>query len=59
MGAEICICCKTNNSISTKVFTLPDKQYTKTISISNSQEQISKYSTYQGSTIEKNKNFKI
>ena len=59
MGAEICICCKTNNSISTKVFTLPDKQYTKTISISNSQEQISKYSTYNGSTIGKNKTLKF
>ena len=59
MGSEICICCKTNNSISTKVFTLPDKQYTKTISISNSQEQISKYSTYNGSTIGKNKTLKF
>ena len=59
MGAD-CFYCKTNNVVVTKVFTLPDKEYSKTISISNSRiGQISHYSTYHASTVGKNKSIKF
>ena len=59
MGAD-CFHCKTNNVVVTKVFTLPDKDFSKTMSISNSRVgQISHYSTYHASTVGKNKSIKF
>ena len=59
MGAD-CFHCKTNNVVVTKVFTLPDKDFSKTMSISNSRVgQISHYSTYHASTVGKNKTLKF
>ena len=51
MGSEICFYCKKNTVVQTKVFTLPDKEYSKTISISHSHMgEISLFSTYNVST---------
>ena len=60
MGSEICFYCKKNTVVQTKVFTLPDKEYSKTISISHSHMgEISLFSTYNASTLKKNKTLKF